>query len=97
MKSVHKLTECDHVILENTAQYIMRNYLLMWALNFGWTIEHFYVRSIFEIVGFINRKGSSAAFEGLGNKHPFIGLSITIWVAGKHYIYNLYTVKKILI
>lgn len=35
MKSVHKLTECDHVILENTAQYIMRNYLLMWALNFG--------------------------------------------------------------
>lgn len=50
----------------------------------------------FEIVGFINRKGGIVAFEGLGNKHPFIGLSTTIWVAGKH-MYNLYTVKKILI
>lgn len=51
----------------------------------------------FEIVGFINRKEGIVAFEGLGNKHPFIGLSTTIWVAGKHYMYNLYIVKKILI
>lgn len=89
MKSVHKLTECDHVVLGNTEQYIMRNYLLMWTLNFGWTIEHFYVRSIFEIVGFVKRKGDSVAFEGLGNKHPFIGLSTTIWVA-VNIIYIIY-------